>query len=168
MSDLVVFACEDSATAYEMRSALAKMQKEYLLQMEDIVVVHKDEHGKVKLDQAMNLTAHGAVGGGFWGLLIGFLFMNPLLGAAIGAGAGALGGAMTDLGINDGFMKELGQTLKPGTSAVFVLLRKATPDRVLDGLKAFEGRATVLQSSLAKDQEEDLRAVIEGVKSAGP
>ncbi len=165
MSELIVFACNDNATAYEMRAALAKMQKEYLVLMEDVVVVHKDEHGKVKLDQAMNLTAQGAVGGGFWGLLIGFIFLNPLLGAAVGAGAGAIGGAFTDLGINDNFMKELGETLRPGTSALFVLLRKVTPDRVLEGLKAFEGRAKVLQTSLSKDQEEDLRAVIEGIKS---
>ncbi len=168
MSELIVFACQDSATAYELRAALAKMQKDYLLLMEDIVVVHKDEQGKVKLDQAVNLTAQGAVGGGFWGMLIGFLFMNPLLGAAIGAGAGALGGAFSDLGINDNFMKELGETLKPGTAALFVLLRKVTPDRVLDGLKAFEGRAKVLQTSLSKDQEEDLRAVIEGTKQTAP
>jgi uncharacterized membrane protein len=164
MSELIVFAFKDDTTAYEMRAALAKMQKNYLIEMEDVVIVHKDVNGEVKLDQMVNLTARGAIGGGFWGLLIGLLFMNPLLGAAVGAGAGAIGGSLTDIGINDDFMRELGETLRPGTSALFVLVRKATPDKLLDGLREFTGRAKVLQSSLSQDQEEDLRAVIEGAK----
>lgn len=166
MSELIVFAFKDGATAYEMRAALARMQKNYLIEMEDIVVVHKDDKGKVKLDQAVPLAAHGAVGGGFWGLLIGLLFLNPLLGAAVGAGAGALSASLTDIGINDDFMKELGETLTPGSSALFVLLRKVTSDKLLEGMGEFTGRAKVLQSSLSKDQEEDLRGVIEVGKPA--
>lgn len=166
VSELIVFACNDDATAYEMRAALAKMQKNYLIEMEDIVVVHKDSSGKVRLDQAVNLTAQGAVGGGFWGLLIGMLFLNPLFGAAVGAGAGAISASLTDIGVNDAFMKELGETLKPETAALFVLLRKVTADKLLEGLGEFSGRAKVLQSSLSKDQESDLRAVMEGHKSA--
>jgi len=84
--------------------------------------------------------------------------MNPLLGAAVGAGAGAISASLTDIG-----MRELGETLTPGTSVLF-LLRKATADKLLDGSREFTGRAKVLQSSLSKDQEEDLRAVIEGQK----
>lgn len=164
MSELIVFAFKDDTTAYEMRAVLAKMQKNYLIEMEDVVIVHKDERGEVKLDQMVNLTARGAIGGGFWGLLIGLLFMNPLLGAAVGAGAGAISASLTDIGINDDFMRELGETLTPGTSALFVLLRKATADKLLDGLREFAGRAKVLQSSLSKDQEEDLRTVIEGAR----
>ncbi|MFO1418387.1 MAG: DUF1269 domain-containing protein [Methylotetracoccus sp.] len=166
MSELIVFAFDDNTTAYDMRAALAKMQKNYLIEMEDIVIVHKDDKGKVKLDQAVNLTAQGAVGGGFWGLLIGMLFLNPLFGAAVGAGAGALSASLTDLGINDNFMKDLGETLKPGNSALFVLLRKVTPDKLFEGLQPFMGRAKVLETSLSKDQEEDLRAVLEGSKPA--
>lgn len=160
MSNLVVIGFDDETTAFEMRAELAKMQKEYLIEMEDVVVVTKDEKDKVKLHQAVNLTASGAVGGSFWGMLIGFLFLNPLAGAAVGAGAGALSGKMADIGVNDKFMKELGQTFKPGTSALFVLVRKATPDKVLAGLKQFKG--TVIQTSLTKDKEEELRQVLEG------
>ena len=100
-----------------------KLEKEYLIDMEDVVVVTKDEKDKVKLHQAVNLTASGAVGGGFWGMLIGMVFLNPLLGAAVGAGAGALSGKLADIGVSDDFMKELGQTLTPGTSALFVLVQ---------------------------------------------
>ena len=160
MSNLVVIGFDDETTAFEMRAELAKMQKEYLIEMEDVVVVTKDENDKVKLHQAVNLTASGAVGGSFWGMLIGFLFLNPLAGAAVGAGAGALSGKMADIGVNDKFMKELGQTFTPGTSALFVLVRKATPDKVLEGLKKFKG--TVIQTSLTKDKDEELRQVLEG------
>ena len=82
-----------------------------------------------------------------------------MLGAAIGAGAGALSGKFRDLGINDDFIKELGETFQPGTSALLVLVRKATPDKVLEGLKGFKGK--VLKTSLTKDKEEELREVLE-------
>ena len=159
MSNLVVIGFDDETTAFAMRAELAKMQKEYLIDMEDVVVVTKDEKDKVKLHQAVNLTASGAVGGGFWGMLIGMVFLNPLLGAAVGAGAGALSGKLADIGVSDDFMKELGQTLTPGTSALFVLVRKATPDKVLEGLKGFKGK--IIQTSLTKDKEDELRKVLE-------
>jgi uncharacterized membrane protein len=162
MSDLIVIAFQDEQTAFALRAELAKMQKEYLIDMEDIVVVTKDDKGKVKLHQAQSLTALGAVSGGFWGMLIGLIFLNPLLGAAVGAGAGAVSGALTDIGVDDKMMKELAASFKPGCSAVFVLVRKATGDKVLEGLKEFTGKGKVLQTSLAKDKEDELRAVIEG------
>jgi uncharacterized membrane protein len=158
MSDLVVIGFDDEHTAFEMRAALVKLQKEYLIEMEDVVVVTKDEKEKVKLHQAMNLTAAGAAGGGFWGMLIGMLFLNPLVGAAVGAGAGALSGKFADIGIDDKFMKQLGETFKPGNSALCVLVRKATPDKVLDALKQFNG--TVLKTSLTHDKEETLREAL--------
>ena len=159
MSNLVVIGFDDEHTAFEMRAALAKMQKEYLIEMEDVVVVTKDEKEKVKLHQAVNLTAAGAAGGGFWGMLIGMIFLNPLLGAAMGAGAGALSGKLRDIGISNNFMKELGETLTPGSSALFVLIRKATPDKVLEQLKQFKGR--VVQTSLTAEKESELRAALE-------
>ena len=159
MSNLVVIGFDDESTAFEMRAELAKLQKEYLIEMEDVVVVTKDENEKVQLHQAMNLTAAGAVGGSFWGLLIGMIFLNPLVGAAVGAGAGAISGKLTDTGVADKFMKNLAGTLRPGTSALFVLVRKATPDKVLEKLAHFKGR--VIQTSLTKDREEELRKILE-------
>ena len=161
MSHLVAVVFEDEATAFEMRAALIKMQKEYLIELEDAVVVTKDLKGKTRLDQAVNLTAAGAVGGGFWGMLIGMIFLNPLLGAAVGAGAGALSGKLNDIGINDKMMKDIGQSFKPGSSALFVLVRRATADKVLAGLSSFTGKAKVFQTSLSKDDETALREVLE-------
>jgi uncharacterized membrane protein len=159
MSNLVVIGFDDEHKAFEMRAELAKLQKEYLIEMEDVVVVTKNDKGKVKLHQAVNLTAAGAVGGAFWGTLIGMIFLNPLVGAAVGAGAGAMSGKLRDIGISDNFMKELGETLGNNTSAIFVLVRKATPDKVLAELKGFKGK--VLKTSLTKDKEEELREVLE-------
>jgi uncharacterized membrane protein len=151
----------DESTAFEMRAALAKMQKQYLLEMDDAVVVTRDEKGKTKLHQAVSLTSAGAVSGGFWGMLIGLLFLNPLLGAAIGAGAGAISGKFSDLGLDDKMMRDVGQSLKPGSSALFVLLRQVTADKVLDGLKQFAGKGKVYQTSLDKDDEKTLREALE-------
>lgn len=161
MSNLVVIEFDTEEAAFDMRAELAKMQKEYLIEMEDVVVVTKNEKGKVKLHQAVNLTAAGAVGGSFWGMLIGMIFLNPLLGAAVGAGAGALSGKLRDIGVSDEFMKELAANLIEGTSALFILVRKATGDKVLDRLKQKGFKGKVLQTSLTVDAEEELRKVLE-------
>src|SRR5215469_2225284 len=161
MSNLVVVVFDDEVTAFEMRTALMKMQREYLIELEDAVVVTRDRNGKTKLDQAVNLTSAGAIGGGFWGLLIGMIFLNPLLGMVVGAGAGALSGKLTDIGVNDQMMKDIGQSFKPGSSGLFVLIRKATVDKVLAGLKDFAGKGKVFQTSLSKDDENALRETLE-------
>ncbi len=160
MSDLVVVGFDNEHTAFEVRAELIKMQKEYLIDMEDVVVVTKDDNGKVKLHQAVNLTAAGAAGGTFWGLLVGMIFLNPLVGAAIGAGAGALSGKFSDVGIDDKFMKELGASFTPGSSALCVLFRKVTPDKVLEGLKEKGFKGKVLKTSLNVDKEEELQKIL--------
>src|SRR5215471_16646906 len=128
MSTLVVIEYDDQFKAEEVRLTLMKMQKDYLIDLEDAVVAVKNQKGKVRLHQAVNLTAAGALSGGFWGSLIRLIFLNPLLGMAMGATAGAVGGALTDVGIDDKFMKELAATMKPGSSTLFVLVKKVTPD----------------------------------------
>lgn len=161
MSNLVAVVFDDPTTAFEMRTALLKMQKEHLIDLEDSVVVTKDQKGKTKLDQAVNLTYSGAIGGGFWGMLIGLIFLNPLLGAALGATAGAVSARFTDIGLNNQMMKDLAQSFKPGSSALFVLVRRSTPDKVLSGLKDFAGKGKVFQTSLNKDDETTLREALE-------
>jgi uncharacterized membrane protein len=162
MSNLVVIGYDDPFKAEEVRLMLRKMQKDYLIDLEDAVVAVKDEKGKVKLHEAVNLTAAGAVSGGFWGSLIGLIFLNPLLGAAVGATAGAVSGALTDVGINNAFMKELAATMKPGSSVLFVLVRKATPDKVLDEVKGTGGK--ILKTSLSHDDEAKLQAALSAAK----
>ena len=164
MATLVVIDYESEVKAEEVRLALLKMQKEYLIDLADAVVVVRDEKGKVRLRQMYNLTAAGAASGGFWGALIGLIFLNPLFGFAIGAAAGAVSGALRDVGINDGFMKELGQTLKPGTAALCVLVRQMTPDKVVEELQKFGG--TLIQTNLCNENEAKLREALESVRKS--
>jgi uncharacterized membrane protein len=163
MSNLVVIGYDDPFKAEEVRLKLRKMQKDYLIDLEDAVVAVKNEKGKVKLHQAVNLTAAGAVGGGFWGSLIGLIFLNPLLGAAVGAAAGAVSGALMDVGVDDKFMKELAASMTPGSSVLFVLVRKATPDKVLAELEGLGGK--VLKTSLSHDDEAKLQAALSAAKA---
>src|SRR5262245_13001421 len=162
MSTLVVIGYDDKFKAEEVRLSLMKMQKDYLIDLEDAVVAVKDQKGKVRLHQAVNVTAAGAVSGGFWGALVGMLFVNPLLGMAMGATAGAVSGALTDVGIDDKFMKELAANMKPGSSTLFVLVRNATPDKVLDEVKGTGGK--VLRTSLSHDDEAKLQSALSAQK----
>lgn len=159
MSDLFAIAYDDMFKAEEVRLTLAKLQKEHLIELEDAAVVVKDKEGQVKLKQAINLTAAGAATGSFWGLLIGTLFLAPLFGAAIGAASGAIGGALSDIGVDDNFMRDLGETLQPETSALFILVRKVTPDKVLDEISKYGGK--ILRTSLSKDDEKQLQSVLD-------
>src|SRR3974377_1326302 len=158
MSTLAVIGYNDIFKAEEVRLSLLKMQRDYLIDLEDAVVAVKDPSEKVRLHQAAHLTAAGAARGCFWGALIGLIFLNPLLGMAMGAGAGAVAGALSDLGINDDFMKDLAATMKPGSSALFVLVRSMTPDKVLEELTGTGG--TVLKTSLSHEDEAKLQAAL--------
>ena len=166
MSDLVCVAYTERETADQVLNELRQLQVEHLIDLEDACVVVRDDEGKVHLKQAINLTAAGAASGGLWGgmfgLLVGMLFLNPLLGwlggMAIGAGSGALSGRLSDYGINDEFIKSLGSTIQPGTSALFVLVRKATPEKVLPQVAKYGG--TVLKTSLSPEQDERLRKAL--------
>jgi uncharacterized membrane protein len=172
MSDLIVVGFKAEDTADQVMNKLTALQKDYLIDLEDSCVVVRDQQGQVHLKQAINLTSMGAKTGGLqgamWGTLIGLLFLNPLIGmvtgAALGAGSGALAGRLADYGINDDFIRSVGATLEPGTSALFVLVRRVTADKVLPELQAFEGK--VLRTSLSNEQEARLQQALQGVQSA--
>lgn len=162
MSHLVVIGYDDEHKAEEMRITLLKLQKEYLIDLEDAVVAVKKADGKVKLNQAVNLTALGAAQGTFWGLLIGALFLSPFLGAAVGASSGAISGALSDMGINDNFMKQIAETLKPGSSALFILVKSSTPDKVAEHIQGSGG--TLIKTSLTHEDEDKLQKVLNEAK----
>jgi uncharacterized membrane protein len=174
MSDLIVVGFKGEDTADQVLNKLASLQKEHLIDLDDACVVVRDQSGQVHLKQTLNLVGMGAASGGFtglmWGTLAGLLLLNPVAGlltgvtgAALGAGAGALAGALQDYGIDDAFMRSLGATIAPSSSALFVLVRRATPDKVLPELRPFGGK--VLQTSLSHEQEERLRHALQGVQT---
>jgi uncharacterized membrane protein len=156
MSEMIVFGFKTEIGAEEMRDSLGSLQKQQLLTLDDAAVVVRKADGKVKVKQAVDLVGQGALGGAFWGMFIGLLFLMPWMGLAIGAISGALAGKLSDVGVDDDFVKEVGAAIEPGTSALFLLVREATPDKVLDELTKFD--AQVIRTSLTKEKEEALRA----------
>jgi len=158
MSDLIAVAYDDRATAEKVRDELAQLTREHVIEIEDAVVVTRGDDGKVKLHQTLHPAGAGAAGGALWGGLIGLVFLAPLLGMAIGAAAGGISGAVTDLGIDDRFMKELGESLPEGGAALFVLVRKVTPDKVIPRISGYGGR--VIQSSLSSEAEQRLQEAL--------
>lgn len=168
MSDLVVLGFDTLDGATLAREEIWKLENEYLVDVDDAVVVRRTDDGKIHLDQSVHTVALGAVDGVWSGMLlgtlIGLVFLNPLAGFAVGAvaggTAGTIGGALTDFGINDDFMKSVGATLKPGTSALFVLVRKVEPQKVVSHLRALSGHPHLIQTSLSPEAEQKLRTAL--------
>lgn len=152
MSDLVAIAYPDVNVAKQVADNVVRLQKSHEIELDDLVVVERKQDGKIKLHQP-SMAGAGAAGGALWGGLIGLIFFAPLLGMAIGAAAGAAGGALSDYGVDDNFMKDLGQNVEPGGGAVVALVRKMPPDRLLSQIQ-HEGR--VIQSSLDDEREQAL------------
>jgi uncharacterized membrane protein len=158
MSSLIAVGFKDEFIADEVILKLRKLQQEHLIDLEDAAIVIRNKEGKVRIKQTQELMTSGVLSGGFWGLLFGFIFFNPLLGWTVGALAGGISGALTDIGIDDNFIREVGSTIEPGTSALFILVRSATPDKVLADLSKFEGK--VLRTSLSVEDEARLNAAL--------
>ncbi|MDA0181361.1 DUF1269 domain-containing protein [Solirubrobacter phytolaccae] len=158
MGNLVAIAYPDMATAEQVRAELVQATKEHLVALEDAVIVEHRADGKIKLHQAMSTAGAGAAGGALWGGLIGLLFLVPVFGMAIGAASGAVAGKVSDVGVDDTFMKTLGSKLVPGGAALIALGRAEAPDKLLDRLRPFGGE--VIQTSLSTEDEEHLRAVL--------
>jgi uncharacterized membrane protein len=158
MSNLVAVAYPDEATASEVAQTLVELQKERSIELDDLVVAIRKDDGKIKLKQSFSPAGSGAAGGALWGGLIGLIFFMPLLGMAIGGATGAAAGKMTDVGVDDAFMKDLGEKLQPGGAAVFVLVRQSTPDKVLPRISQYGG--DVIHSSLSSEAEETLQEAL--------
>ncbi|MFT2210678.1 DUF1269 domain-containing protein [Rhizobium giardinii] len=174
MSDLIVIGFDNMEEADKVLLKLNTLKKEYLIDLEDAVVVVRDETGKVHLKQSVNLATIGAtsglLSGSLWGGLVGLLFLNPLagfaIGGAIGAGTGALSGSLADYGIDDDFIKSLSETIPNNSSALFVLVRKVQPEKVLAEFSGLRGK--VLKTSLAPEQEARLQAALSGTQPQSP
>jgi uncharacterized membrane protein len=164
MSNLVAVAYPDLTTAQNVANELSQLSKEQSIVLDDIVVIEKRPEGKIKLHQAISTAGAGAAGGALWGGLIGLIFLAPLLGMAVGAAAGGAAGALTDVGVDDKFLKELGTNLGDNGAAVVVLVRQSTPDKVLPRISHYGGE--VIQSSLDDEAEAQLQAALSGQGAA--
>jgi uncharacterized membrane protein len=160
---LIAIAFPHKHEAAEVLHRLNRLEKEYLLDLEDAVIATREANGDVKLKQMVNLTSGGALYGGLWGALIGLLFTGPLGMLVMGGTAAAFGallGSVSDYGIEDGFIEELSRQLAPDSSALFVLVREAVEDKVLEELR--DVRGTVLKTSLSKEAEAKLQDLLAG------
>jgi len=158
MSTLLVLKFDSLGGAAQMRDRMLSLQKQQLITIEDAAIMWKDADGKPKLTQLNDMAGVGALGGAFWGMLFGLLFFIPVIGLALGAATGAIVGSMSDVGIDDKFIKQVGESITPGTSALFLLTSHAVLDKVLEQTKDL--KYDILQSNLSQDDEDRLRAAI--------
>src|SRR6266536_4092546 len=162
MAELVVLGFPSKEQAERVMEVAESLRKQELLDLEDSALVWRTQDGKIKPQKAFSTTGAGAATGALWGALFGLLFFVPIFGLAVGAASGALAGKLADVGIDDTFIKEVAQTLEPGSAAIFALVRRSTPDKVREALAEYQ--PTVLRTSLTKEREDDLVAALHGSK----
>jgi uncharacterized membrane protein len=160
MSTLIAIGYGDETTATAAADVAESLQKDLIIEADAIAVIRRDREGKYHVTTNHHEVGGGATWGMFWGLLFGMLFFIPVFGMAVGAGMGALMGKVAKTGIDKQFQDEVRDMLQPGTSALFLVVEKVTPDKAIDALSQFGGK--VLKSSLSKKAEEELQAELRG------
>ncbi len=167
MATLVAIGYPDQGTAEQARQTVEGLESELVIQADQVAAISRDLEGKYHVH-----TTHGGAGagggaawGGFWGILFGLLFFIPIAGLAIGAGMGALFGHLGAKEIDKAFQQQVRDYLKPGTSALFLVIEKATPDKAVAALQQYGG--TVIKTSLSEEDTEKLQAALQPPQGAG-
>jgi uncharacterized membrane protein len=164
MSDLIVIGYPDETTAALAADEARSLAKDLVIQPDAIASIVRDKEGKYHVHTTHHAVGIGATWGMFWGLLFGLLFFIPVFGMAIGAGLGALMGKVTRSGIDKEFQDQVRDLIKPGTSALFLIVEKVTPDKAVAAMSKYGG--TVLKTSLSKEGEAELQAALHGSDTA--
>jgi len=164
MAELIVLGFKDETSADAVIPELERMGTEGLLDLDDWARVVRHHDGKIEIRQATSTAGLGAASGALFGMLFGLLFLMPFAGLAIGAITGAIAGKLSDVGISDEFIKDVGNQITPGTSALFLYVARATTDRVVERLQQYE--PTVIRTSLSNEAEEQLRTAMQGQPAA--
>ncbi len=160
MSDLIAIGYPDEATAEAAANEARRLARDLIIEPDAIAVIERDEEGKYHVHTSHHMVGAGATWGMFWGLLFGVLFFVPVIGIAVGAGLGALMGKVTKSGIDREFQEQVRGMLKPGTSALFLMVEKVTPDKAVEAMSKFGG--TVLKTSLSRQGEQELQDALHG------
>jgi uncharacterized membrane protein len=160
MADLIVIGYPDETTAEMAADEARSLARDLIIEPDAIAVLVRDKEGKVHSHTSHHSVGAGATWGLFWGMLFGLLFFVPFFGMAIGAGLGALMGKITKSGIDREFQDQVRGMLQPGTSALFLMVEKVTPDKAVEAMSKFGG--TVLKTSLSKEGERELQDALHG------
>ena len=160
MADLVAIGYPDEATADAAADEARRLAQDLIIQPDAIAVIVRDKDGSYRVHTTHHMVGGGAVWGMFWGFLFGLLFFIPVFGMAIGAGMGALMGKITKSGIDKQFQDQVRGLIQPGTSALFLMVEKVTPDKAVEAMSKYGG--TVLKTSLSKEGEAELQEALHG------
>ena len=160
MADLIVIGYPDETTAAAAADEARRLAADLIIQPDAIAVIVRDEDGTYHSSTSHHAVGSGATWGMFWGFLFGLLFFIPVIGMGIGAGMGALMGKFGKTSIDKAFQDQVRGLLQPGTSALFLMLEKVTPDKAVEAMSKYGG--TVLKTSLSKDDEKDLQDALHG------
>ena len=160
MADLIAIGYPDEATASAAADEARRLAADLIIQPDAIAVITRDTDGSYHVQTSHHPVGAGASWGMFWGLLFGLLFFIPVFGMAIGAGMGALMGKVGKAGINKEFEEQVRGLVQPGTSCLFLMIEKATPDKAVEAMSKYGG--TVLKTSLSKDDEKELQDALHG------
>jgi uncharacterized membrane protein len=160
MADLIVIGYPDESTAALAADEARMLAKDLIIQPDAIASIVRDKEGRYHVNTSHHAVGTGATWGMFWGLLFGLLFFIPVFGMAIGAGLGALMGKITKSGVDKEFQDQVRDLIQPGTSALFLMVEKVTPDKAVEAMRKYGG--TVLKTSLSKEGEQQLQAALHG------
>jgi len=160
MADLIAIGYPDEATADAAAAEAQRLARDLIIQPDAIAVIVRDKEGGYHVHTNHHAVGAGATWGMFWGFLFGLLFFIPVFGLAIGAGMGALMGKLTKTSIDKAFQEQVRDLVKPGTSCLFLMLEKVTPDKAVEAMSKYGG--TVLKTSLSKDDEQQLQDALHG------
>ena len=160
MADLIAIGYPDTTTALQALDAAEKLAGDLVIQPDALAVIVHNDDGKFKTITNQHLIGGGATWGLFWGFLFGILFFVPIFGMAVGAGLGAIFGKLGQTSIDKGFQDQVRQQVKPGTSALFMILEQFTADKTLEALAPFGG--TVIKTSLSDADQAEIQAALHG------
>ena len=160
MADLIAIGYPDETTADAAAAEAQRLAKDLIIEPDAIAAIVRDKEGKYHVHTSHHAVGGGATWGMFWGMLFGLLFFVPVLGMAVGAGLGALMGKVTKSGIDRAFQDQVRDMIKPGSSALFLMVEKVTPDKAVEAMSKYGG--TVLKTSLSKEGEKELQDALHG------
>jgi uncharacterized membrane protein len=160
MADLIAIGYPDQATALSAMDETERLQKELVIQADAVAAIIRNQEGKIRVVTNHHMVGAGATWGMFWGMLFGMLFFVPFFGMALGAGMGALMGKVSKNAVDKQFESQVREMLQPGTSALFMVVEKVTPDKAVEALSKYGG--TVLKSSLSNEAQQELQEALHG------